>query len=174
MRKVIAMNDYQKDRFTKNMVHRMFNTISGKKIGVLGFAFKKDTGDTRESPAAFVCKALIDEGARVQLYDPQVKREQMFVEFDYTCGLNNSTMPGLDKMITTCPDAYTASSEAHALAVLTEWDEFKDLDFELIYKKMAKPAFVFDGRNLLDHDKLRSIGFEVYAIGKPIPKKPFA
>ncbi|CAM9477139.1 unnamed protein product [Discosporangium mesarthrocarpum] len=171
---VIAMNDYQKDRFTKNMVHRMFNTITGKKIAVLGFAFKKDTGDTRESPAVFVCKGLLDEGANVYVYDPQVKREQMFVEFDYTAGVNADTYPRLEKMITTSPDAYAAADDAHALAILTEWDEFKQLDFDRIYKGMAKPAFVFDGRNILDHAKLRKIGFEVYAIGKPKVKMPFA
>ncbi|CAM9583215.1 unnamed protein product, partial [Laminaria digitata] len=167
---VIAMNDHQKARFTQLMVRRMFNTITGKKIAVLGFAFKKDTGDTRETPAVFVCKALLEEQARVQVYDPQVKRSQMFIEFDYTCGVNKDNTPKLEESIVTCEDAYSAADGAHALAILTEWDEFKTLDYQRIYNNMAKPAFVFDGRGVVDINVLRNIGFEVYCIGKSEPK----
>ncbi|CAM9498320.1 unnamed protein product [Ascophyllum nodosum] len=167
---VIAMNDYQKSRFTQLMVRRMFNTVTGKKIAVLGFAFKKDTGDTRETPAVFVCKALLEEQARVRVYDPQVKRDQMFIEFDYTCGVNKNNTPKLEEMIKTCEDAYEAADGAHALAILTEWDEFKTLDYQRIFDKMAKPAFVFDGRSVVDSEALRAIGFEVYCIGKAKPK----
>ncbi|CAM9518929.1 unnamed protein product [Ectocarpus sp. 12 AP-2014] len=167
---VIAMNDYQKSRFTQLMVRRMFNTVTGKKIAVLGFAFKKDTGDTRETPAVFVCKALLEEQAKVQVYDPQVKRSQMFVEFDYTCGVNKDNTPRLEESITTCEDAYSAANGSHALAILTEWDEFKTLDYQRIYDSMAKPAFVFDGRGVVDIEALRKIGFEVYCIGKSRPK----
>nr|AUN86418.1 UDP-glucose dehydrogenase [Saccharina japonica] len=167
---VIVMNDHQKARFTQLMVKRMFNTITGKKIAVLGFAFKKDTGDTRETPAVFVCKALLEEQARVQVYDPQVKRSQMFIEFDYTCGVNKDNTPKLEESIVTCEDAYSAADGAHALAILTEWDEFKTLDYQRIYNNMAKPAFVFDGRGVVDIEVLRKIGFEVYCIGKSRPK----
>lgn len=168
---VILMNDYQKKRFTEKMVSSMFNTVTGKKIAILGYAFKKDTGDVRETPSMFVVRDLVLEQAKIHVFDPQVKREDMWIEMDYTCGMTEDTHPGLDKAVTTSPDAYTACDGAHAFAVLTEWDEFKTLDFERIYKNMAKPAFVFDGRNLLDHAKLREIGFEVHAIGKPDPNK---
>ena len=164
---VIKMNDYQKERFTKKMVECMFNTATGKKIAILGFAFKKDTGDTRETASAFVCRDLIQERANLHVYDPQVKREQMMIEFDYTLNLSVKTEPDLERLVTTSETAYGACDGAHAIACLTEWDEFKTLDYEKIYASMAKPAFVFDGRNILDHDKLREIGFEVYAIGKP-------
>jgi len=164
---VIKMNDYQKERFTKKMVECMFNTATGKKIAILGFAFKKDTGDTRETASAFVCRDLIQERANLHVYDPQVKREQMMIEFDYTLNLSVKTEPDLEKLVTTSKTAYEACDGAHAFACLTEWDEFKTLDYEKIYASMAKPAFVFDGRNILDHAKLREIGFEVYAIGKP-------
>eukprot|EP00611_Tribonema_gayanum_P014996 TRINITY_DN2659_c0_g1_i1.p1 TRINITY_DN2659_c0_g1~~TRINITY_DN2659_c0_g1_i1.p1 ORF type:complete len:524 (-),score=201.83 TRINITY_DN2659_c0_g1_i1:244-1611(-) len=172
---VIALNDYQKQRFTRNMLQRMFNTVTGKKIALLGFAFKKDTGDTRETPAVFVAKALLDEGAKLRVFDPQVSREQMLEEFDYTCGVNETTLPGLttSDMILTMEDAYTACEGAHAIAVLTEWDAFKTLDYKRIYASMAKPAFVFDGRNVVDIAALRQIGFEVYSIGKPIQKNQF-
>jgi len=166
---VVLMNDYQKKRFARKMVRSMFNTVTGKQIAVLGFAFKKDTGDTRETASVFVMKDLLDEQAQLHVYDPQVKRDQMFVEFDYTCGVNTETYPAVEGMITTSPDPYSACDGAHALAILTEWDEFKTLDYRRIYAAMAKPAFVFDGRNILDHAALRAIGFEVHAIGKPDP-----
>ena len=166
---VIKMNEYQKSRFTKKMVERMFNTATGKKIAVLGFAFKKDTGDTRETASAFVCRDLLAERAKIHVYDPQVKREQMMLEFDYTLNVNTTTEPDLEKLITTSSSAYDACDGAHAIAVLTEWDEFKTLDYQRIYEKMSKPAFIFDGRNIVDQAALRKIGFEVYAIGKPWP-----
>merc|ERR1712127_1107143 len=170
-RQVIAMNDFQKKRFSEEIVSSMFNTVTGKKIAVLGYAFKKDTGDVRETPSMFVVRDLVMEQAKIHVYDPQVSREDMWSEMDYTCKLSEATHPGLGAAVTTSTDAYAACDGAHALAVLTEWDEFKELDFERIYKNMAKPAFVFDGRNVLDHDGLREMGFEVHAIGKPDPNK---
>lgn len=168
---VIVMNDFQKKRFTEKMVSSMFNTVTGKKIAILGYAFKKDTGDVRETPSMFVVRDLVLEQAKIHVYDPQVKREDMWTEMEYTCGMSEATHPGLGAAVTTSPDAYAACDGAHAFAVLTEWDCFKTLDFERIYKSMSKPAFVFDGRNILDHAKLRKIGFEVHAIGKPDPNK---
>lgn len=166
---VIVMNDYQKKRFSEKMVEKMFNTVTGKKIAILGFAFKKDTGDVRETPSMFVVRDLLEEGAKIHVYDPEVKREDMWIEMDYTCGVNVSNTPNLESSITTSPDVASACDGAHAIAVLTEWDVFKTLDYEAIYQTMTKPAFIFDGRNILDHAKLRKIGFEVYAIGKPDP-----
>jgi len=166
---VIVMNDYQKKRFTEKIVGKMFNTVTGKKIAILGYAFKKDTGDVRETPSMFVVRDLLQEQANIHIFDPEVKREDMWIEMDYTCHVNHTNTPGLDKSVTTSPDAYSACDGAHAICVLTEWDCFKDLDYTRIFKSMAKPAFLFDGRNLLDHNALRKIGFEVHAIGKPDP-----
>lgn len=166
-RQVILMNDYQKHRFAGNMVKTMFNTVTGKKIGILGFAFKKDTGDTRETAAAFVMKELLDESANLNVYDPQVTREQMMEEFQYTCDVTEQTYPNLNKLVTTCGSLMDAAKDSHALAIMTEWDEFATADYKALYDVMQKPAFIFDGRNILPHDKLREIGFEVYAIGKP-------
>lgn len=122
---VILMNEYQKKRFSKLMVSRMFNTVTSKKICVLGFAFKKDTGDTRESAAAFICRDLLEEAAIVHVYDPKVTRSQMLVEMDYTLHVNHETNPKLDEMLITSPDPYAAAAGAHAVAIMTEWDEFK-------------------------------------------------
>jgi UDPglucose 6-dehydrogenase len=166
---VVLMNDYQKKRFSEKIVAKMFNTVTGKKIAMLGYAFKKDTGDVREAPSMFVLRDLLQEQAKVHIYDPQVKREDMWIEMEYTCGVSRANTPSLESSVVTATDPYEACDGAHALLVLTEWDEFKGYDYERIYKSMAKPAFVFDGRNLLDSDKLRAIGFEVHAIGKPDP-----
>lgn len=170
-RQVIAMNDFQKKRFSMQIVSYMFNTVTGKKIAILGYAFKKDTGDVRESPSMFIVRDLLQENAMIHIYDPQVTRENMWIEMDYTCGINHENTPNLDASITTSTDPYAACEGAHAVCVLTEWDEFKTLDYKKIYDSMAKPAFLFDGRLLLDHKYLREIGFEVHAIGKPDPVK---
>jgi UDPglucose 6-dehydrogenase len=170
---VVIMNDYQKRRFAHKIVRSMFNTVTGKKIAIFGFAFKKDTGDTRETAAAFVMKDLLDERAILNVYDPQVTRKQMWEEFDYTLGVNETTFPGVDKMINTVESAVEAATGAHAIALMTEWDEFSTLDYTKIYEVMSKPAFIFDGRNILPHAELRKIGFEVYAIGKPVAKSSF-
>jgi len=164
---VVSMNDWQKQRFARTMVSRMFNTITGKRIALLGFAFKKDTGDARESAAAYVAKALLEERAELHVFDPKVKRVAMLEEMEYTCGVTEETLPGLGKLMLTEESAYEACAGSHAVAVLTEWDMFKTLDWHRVFDSMVKPAFVFDGRNILDHRALRTIGFEVYAIGKP-------
>jgi UDPglucose 6-dehydrogenase len=166
---VILMNNFQKKRFSEKMVSKMFNTVTGKKVALLGYAFKKDTGDVRETPAQFVLRDLLAEGANIHVYDPQVKRDDMWTELNYTCGINSQNTPHLESSVTNADDVYTACDGAHAIAILTEWDMFKTLDYERIYTSMAKPAFVFDGRNIVDIQKLRDIGFEVHAIGKPDP-----
>jgi UDPglucose 6-dehydrogenase len=160
---VIIINDYQKKRFAQNIIHSLFNTVSGKKIAILGWAFKKDTNDTRESAAIYVADHLLSDLAYVSVYDPQVPAKSMYADLNYL-----QTRPAAENQqnLTVHPDPYLAAKDAHAIAVITEWDEFKNLDWERIYKDMLKPAFVFDGRNLLDHAKLTRIGFKVTAIGK--------
>jgi len=162
---VVKMNDYQKSRFATKMISKMFNTISGKKIAVLGWAFKKDTGDTRETPAVFVSSHLLAERAELHVYDPQVDEKQIFTDIKYHNAAEGIANIGDYVKVET--DVYAACEDAHSIAIITEWDEFKTLDFKKIYDKMQRPAFVFDGRNILDHEKLREIGFEVYGIGKP-------
>jgi UDPglucose 6-dehydrogenase len=155
---VIKMNDWQKHRFTSKIVRSLYNSVADKKIAVLGFAFKKDTNDTRESAAIFVCRDLISEQAKVSVYDPKVPADEIRTDV-LGKGVENPRL-------TIAADAYEAAKGAHALAVTTEWDEFKTLDFERIYEAMSKPAFIFDGRNILDLEKLRAIGFRASGIGK--------
>jgi len=157
---VVDMNEYQKKTFTNRIIKTLFNTVTNKKIAVFGFAFKKDTGDVRETPAITVCHMLMQDGARVHVYDPKVKREDAIREFKY------HGMEVDDKQLIFENSPAEAVQDAHAVVVLTEWDEFKTYDYADFHKKMLIPAFLFDGRNMLKHTELESIGFEVHTLGK--------
>ncbi|CAO3597165.1 unnamed protein product [Absidia cylindrospora] len=163
---VVIMNEYQKKRFVRNIISTLFNTITNKKIAVLGFAFKKDTGDTRESAAITLIKDFIQENARVAIYDPKVESEQIYMDLSEPGVVD--TQKHLEKNIQICQSAYEAADGADAVVIVTEWDEFRDdqLDYEKIYAGMKKPAFLFDGRLLVNAAKLRQIGFKVSVIGK--------
>lgn len=152
---VVRINDYQKKRFALNMLNALFNTLANKKICLFGFAFKANTGDTRESPGLFVAKTLLEERAEVVITDPKALKNAM------------NDLGETDGEISYIEDPYEAATDCTAIAVMTEWQMYADLDFERIYKSMSKPAFIFDGRNILDHEKLFEIGFNVYPIGKP-------
>ncbi len=168
---IVVMNDYQKRRFGQKIVKTLFNTVSNKKIAVWGWAFKKDTNDTRESAAIYVCRDLLRERAKLHIYDPRVSQAQIQQDLEAAMLDGTGQISAIDRLlidnnVTFSSDSYTAAHSAHAIAVLTEWDEFKQLDFQRIYEAMPQPAFVFDGRNILDRQLLGSIGFEVHAIGK--------
>lgn len=157
---VVDMNDHQKSAFTGKIIQSLFNTVTKKKIAILGFAFKKDTGDVRETPALMVCDMLMKDGGLVYVYDPKVLIEDALTEFKY-----HEIEVNTDQFIfSESPEE--ACEGAHAIVVLTEWDEFKTYDYKKFYDKMMKPAFLFDGRNMLDHAELEKIGFEVHALGK--------
>ncbi len=159
---VIIMNDHQKRRFANNIVKTLYNTVSGKKIAFLGWAFKKDTNDTRESAAIYVADDLVNEQAHIAVYDPKVPAKQVYGDLDY---LETRTSEANKKFVSVVNDPYDALKGCHGIAVLTEWDEFKNYDWQKIYDNMYKPAFVFDGRNILDGKKLKEIGFEYQGIG---------
>lgn len=160
---VVKMNNYQKHRFSARIVKSLFNTVSDKKIAIFGFAFKKDTNDTRESAAIYVCKDLLQERARLAVYDPKVPEEQMMRD------LGDAARDGAEPLVEMVDDPYKAAEGAHAIAILTEWDCFKTLDYQRIFESMKKPAFLFDGRNILDLEELRKIGFEAFGIGRALP-----
>ena len=159
---VITMNDHQKRRFAHNIISTLFNTVSGKKIAFLGWAFKKDTNDTRESAAIYVADELLNEQSNIAVYDPKVEEEQMYADVDY---LNTRTSEENRAGLSAYQDPYEACKDAHAIAVLTEWDEFKTYDWQKLYDQMQKPAFLFDGRGLLNIEELEEIGFVCYKIG---------
>jgi UDPglucose 6-dehydrogenase len=149
------MNDYQERRFVERIIANMFNTVAGKRVALFGFAFKADTGDTRESPAIEVSKMLLDERAELAIFDPEA--------------LDNAKidLANAKGKIEYFADPYEAAKGAHAIALVTDWKLFKDLDYEKLFASMEKPAFVFDGRNILDHKKLFKLGFNVYPLGQP-------
>lgn len=159
---VIIMNDHQKSRFAATILKTLFNTVSGKKIALLGWAFKKDTNDTRESAAIYVADELLDERANISVYDPKVKEDRIYADLN---GLRTRTAKENKELVEVCNDPLKACGNAHAIAILTEWDEFKDYDWQAIYDGMLKPACVFDGRAILNRAELASIGFKYYCIG---------
>ncbi|KAI8093865.1 UDP-glucose/GDP-mannose dehydrogenase family, NAD binding domain-containing protein [Halteromyces radiatus] len=164
---VVVMNEYQKKRFVRNIIRTLFNTITNKKIAVFGFAFKKDTGDTRESAAITLIKDFIQEQAHVAIYDPKVDDEQILMDLSDSGGVVD-TRPQVEKHVQICRSAYEAAQDADCVVIVTEWDEFRDdrLDYGKIYAGMHKPAFLFDGRLLVNESKLRKMGFKVNIIGK--------
>jgi UDPglucose 6-dehydrogenase len=159
---VIIINDYQKQRFVDNIVSTLYNTVSGKKIAFFGWAFKKDTNDTRESAAIYIADALIEERAEVYVYDPRVSKEQMLNDLNY---LGTRSPEQNERYLKALNDPYEVVDKSHALTILTEWDEFKEYDYDRIFRQMIKPAFIFDGRRLLNTTALKEKGFKVYSIG---------
>jgi UDPglucose 6-dehydrogenase len=176
---VIIMNDYQKHRFAKNIIDKLFNTVSGKKIAFLGWAFKKDTNDTRESAAIYIADELLQDRAEIHIYDPKVSVEQIYADLEHlqenrreaTTDNRQLTTEKLSReeirlLVRVHNSPYMAMEKAHAIAILTEWDEFKTYDWQKVYDQMLKPAFIFDGRNVISKTELEEIGFQVYNIGK--------
>jgi UDPglucose 6-dehydrogenase len=149
------INDYQQERLLSNILKTMFNTVANKKIAIFGFAFKANTGDTRESPAIAICHMLLEEHAQLAITDPKALTHAQ------------EDLKGYPGNIVFTADPYEAAKDADAIVVLTEWDLFKTLDYERIFKVMRKPAFCFDARNCLDAAKLKQIGFQFRGIGKP-------
>lgn len=160
---VIIMNDHQKTRFAEKIIQTMYNTVNGKHIAFLGWAFKKDTNDTRESAAIYVADHLLDEEAQIVVYDPKVSAEQIYRDLDY---LGTRSPEDNRRLVKVVDNPYDALEGAHAAAVLTEWDEFKAYDWAKIKEGMKRPSFVFDGRKLLDRKELNRLGFAYYAIGE--------
>ena len=157
---VILLNNYQRSRFAHRIIKSLFNTVAGKKICILGFAFKKNTGDTRESPAIYISQILLDEGAHIAIYDPRVEERQVRQDL---------ADKGGEERVTCHTDPMVAAEGSYAVVVCTDWDEFLSLDYEKIYNSMKKPAVLLDGRRILDHERLVDIGFHVETVGKQVP-----
>lgn len=158
-RQVLVINEFQRSRFTHTIVSTMM-TLRQKKVALFGFAYKKNTADTRETVAAYVAHSLLQEGAEVRVYDPKVSRQSMLQEIEaaFDCRPEES--------LVTCSSAYEAAEHCCAVVVLTEWEEFRQVDYSRLKKSMNAPAYVFDGRNLLDHGELQRLGFLVYSVGQ--------
>ena len=169
---VVGINEHQKERFVRRMIKSMFQTVSGKRIAVLGYALKKDTNDIRESPAIDVCKMLLDDGATIAIHDPRVQEHDIFASLGLNrrnplADISQGTGKDADK-VSVSADVYGACRNAHAIVILTEWEEFKAIDFKHVYHTMKTPAYVFDGRNIVDLAKLRAMGFIANGVGRPV------
>src|SRR5690606_6668054 len=164
---VFKMNEHKKELFTNQLISTRYNTVSDKKITFFGWAFKKDTNDTRESAAIKVADNLLNEQAKISVYDPKVTAKQIYADLNY---LKTRTDEENRALLTVENDPYIASQDSHSIAILTEWDEFKTYDWQKIYDNMLKPAVVFDGRSLLNREELETIGFIYYSIGSGITK----
>lgn len=160
---VILINSYQRKRFANTIIKSLYNTVSGKKITLFGWSFKKDTNDTRESSAIYVADILLEEGAFLSIYDPKVEKEQIINDIN---NLKTRSMKENNKLLDICVDPYDSTKNSHAIAVMTEWDEFSNYDWKKIYQNMIKPCNIFDSRNILSKNKLSEIGFKVFQIGK--------
>lgn len=160
---VILMNDHQKSRFAKHIVNTLFNTVNGKRIAMLGWAFKKDTNDTRESAAIYVADHLLSEMAQLAVYDPKVSASKIYQDID---AISTRSSEENRDLLSVHLNPYEACRGAHAVAILTEWDEFKEIDWQTIKDNMLNPAFLFDGRRLLDRREMENLGFKYYTLGE--------
>ena len=160
---VIVINNHQRKRFAKRILTSLYNTVSGKKIAFLGWAFKKNTNDTRESASIYVADLLLDEKANIDVYDPKVSSDKIYTDINLIASRNEDENK---RLLQVSKNPYDACKSAHAIAILTEWDEFKAIDWKRIYKNMNKPAFIFDGRNILEKNQIERIGFIYKGIGK--------
>ncbi|KAH8741937.1 UDP-glucose 6-dehydrogenase [Cryptosporidium ryanae] len=165
---ISELNDYQTNCFSERIIKYMFNNIKNKKISILGFSFKKDTSDVRETPAAIVCQKLIGEGAKLFIHDPRVDSKNIIFELEkknHLCSKETCCNSNKVQNVTVAKNIQDCFNDSHALVFCTDWDAFTNIDFQSVFNLMEKPAYIFDGRNFLDHQKLFKIGFNVISIG---------
>uniref|UniRef100_A0A915AZ54 UDP-glucose 6-dehydrogenase n=3 Tax=Parascaris univalens TaxID=6257 RepID=A0A915AZ54_PARUN len=158
--KIIHMNNWQRQRFCDKIISELFDTIGGKRIAIYGFAFKTDTTDTRESSSIYVVQHLLEEEAEIAIYDPKVAERQVRDELSQRCPKEK-----VDGLVSVVKDPYEAANGAHAIVILTAWQEFKNLNYDRIYSTMIHPASIFDGRIIVDRNRLQKIGFNVFTVG---------
>ena len=154
--KVVEINEWQQKRISTLVIKNLFGTLTNKKLAIFGFSFKANTNDTRESPSINISKNLLEEGAKLNFFDPKVTEKNILIEFDEIINENDALV---------FDDPLEAAQGADAVLVMTEWEEFKDLDWENIFKVMRKPSWVFDARICLNRERLKNIGFNVWTVG---------
>ena len=157
---ILIINKHQRDRFSKKIINLIGKENLKPKVLLLGWAFKKNTNDTRESAAIYVTNNLLNKNIEIDIYDPKVKQSQ--VDFD----LSNINADYDKSLVNFIEEPFLNVSEYNIIAIMTEWDEFKDYDWEKIYKKTIKPSYIFDGRNILEIEKIKKIGFNYIGLGR--------
>jgi UDPglucose 6-dehydrogenase len=156
---VVTLNTWQQHRISRLMVNRLFGTISGKRIAVLGFAFKADTNDTRESPAIQVCLDLLEEGACLAIVDPKVGKGQISIDLGKPAGQGEGNWQLVDSV-------EEAAEGADALVLLTEWQQFGQINWPAVAALMRQPAWLFDSRAKADGAAARAAGLNVWTLGE--------
>ena len=156
---VVRLNHWQQQRIARLVISKLFGTVSGKRIGVLGFAFKADTNDTRESPAIRICRDLLEEGAVLQIVDPKVSESQIAQDLGQPAGAGEGSWQQV-------PEVQQAASGADALLLLTEWQQFAVIDWQQVAALMRQPAWLFDARAKADGALARAAGLQVWTVGE--------
>ena len=161
---VININNWQQERISNLIIEKLFGTLVGKKIAIFGFAFKANTNDTRESPAINIAKDLLLEGANLSIYDPKVIKERINSELgncipDFFSSRENYSC-------WKASNVEEAVKDSDAIIILTEWEEFKKLDWEKLFYLMRKPGWIFDTRNVLKNKSFNFPGINFWTIGK--------
>ena len=157
---ILIINDHQRNRFSEKIIKCINTNKLEDKILLLGWAFKKNTNDSRESAAIYVCKNLLLNGIKIDIYDPRVDKNQIINDLNSLTGKIEINNINIVKKPLKNIDKY------NLIAIATEWDEFIDYDWNDIFNKIKKPAFIFDGRNLLNKDEIKMIGFNYYSLGR--------
>ncbi|MCX5938108.1 MAG: nucleotide sugar dehydrogenase [Cyanobium sp. LacPavin_0920_WC12_MAG_62_9] len=161
---VVALNTWQQHRIARLVVTKLFGTVTGKRLAVLGFAFKADTNDTRESPAIRICRDLLEEGAQLAIVDPKVSEEQIARDLGQPAGAASGDQAA-EGSWHPVSDVQQAAAGADAVLLLTEWAEFGELDWEGVAAVMRKPAWLFDARATADAHAARAAGLNVWRVG---------
>ena len=156
---VVTLNHWQQQRIARLVITKLFGTVSGKRIGVLGFAFKADTNDTRESPAIRICRDLLEEGAVLQIVDPKVSESQLARDLGQPAGSGDGSWQQV-------PEVLQAASGADAMLLLTEWQQFAVIDWPAVAAVMRRPAWLFDARAKADAAAAQSAGLQVWTVGE--------
>ena len=160
---VISLNNWQKDRISKLIVNSLFGTVSGKRIAVLGFSFKANTNDTRNSPSIKICKDLIEDGALLSIYDPKVSQSQIEKDLEINC--SDAFLESNSGTVSYKRSIEKTAEDAHAILILTEWKEFSNINWDNLIKKMKRPAWIFDTRSIIKANNAKKSGFNVWQIG---------
>jgi UDPglucose 6-dehydrogenase len=163
---VVTLNHWQQRRIARLVITKLFGTVSGKRIGVLGFAFKADTNDTRESPAIRICRDLLEEGAILQIVDPKVSERQIEQDLGQAPLSSSTAAASSQGGWHRLPDVLQAASGADALLLLTEWQTFSRIDWPAVVGVMRQPAWLFDTRAKADGAAARAAGLNVWTVGE--------
>ena len=161
---VVALNTWQQHRISRLVVEKLFGSVTGKRLAIFGFAFKADTNDTRESPAIRICRDLLEEGAQLAIHDPKVSPHQIAQDLQQDAKLQSEALSGSGSWAEVA-EVEDAVMGADAVLVLTEWQQYRELNWQDLACRMRKPAWVFDARSVADPEQVRAAGFSLWRVG---------